>query len=226
MFNILKKTLAGVTVAALLFCSSVVPGTIHNASSVQAAKVLSARVSSKKLAVRAKRTATSKALVRLTYNQRVKVLSTGSTWVKVKVGKTIGYAKGKCLTTNLGGTAADRGGVSKGQQVANYALKFLGNPYRYGGTSLTHGTDCSGFVMSVYRHFGKRLPRTSSSQRHAGRRVAGLSAAKPGDIICYNGHVAIYLGNKKIVHASNPKSGIKITRNANYRHIVSIRRVF
>ena len=116
--------------------------------------------------------------------------------------------------------------VTKGESVVNYALKFVGNPYRWGGTSLTRGADCSGFVMSVYRHFGKSLPHSSYAQRRVGRRVGSLSKAKPGDIICYSGHVAIYMGNNKVVHASNPRDGIKITKGAAYRSIVTIRRVF
>ena len=121
--------------------------------------------------------------------------------------------------------------ASKGQQVVNYAKQFVGNKYRYGGTSLTKGTDCSGFTMSIYRKFGKRLPHSSSGQRRVGKKVkGGLKNAKPGDIICYSGHVAIYMGNKKIVHASNsapyPKGGIKISNNARYRKIVTIRRIF
>lgn len=115
--------------------------------------------------------------------------------------------------------------LSKGKQVVNYAKKFVGNPYRYGGTSLTRGADCSGFVMSVYRNFGYRLPRTSYSQRRAGKKVSSLSKAQPGDIICYSGHVAIYMGNNKIVHASTRKTGIKISNNARYRKIVAIRRI-
>lgn len=115
--------------------------------------------------------------------------------------------------------------TTKGSQVVNYAKKFVGNPYRYGGTSLTKGADCSGFVMSVYKHFGYKLPRTSYAQRKVGKKVSSLSAAKPGDIICYSGHVAIYMGNNKIVHASTRKTGIKISNNAKYRKIVTIRRV-
>ena len=122
--------------------------------------------------------------------------------------------------------SASTSGSSKGQQVVNYAKKFVGNPYRWGGTSLTKGADCSGFVQSVYKHFGKKLPRTSSSQRKAGTKVSSLKKAKAGDIICYSGHVAIYMGNNKIVHASTRKTGIKISNNAAYRKIVSIRRIF
>lgn len=115
--------------------------------------------------------------------------------------------------------------MTKGQKVVRYALRFLGNPYEYGGTSLTNGTDCSGFTMKIFRHFGKNIPRTSSSQRSAGKRVKSLRKAKPGDLICYDGHVAIYMGKNRVIHASNERDGIKITKNAAYRHIVSIRRI-
>ena len=119
---------------------------------------------------------------------------------------------------------------SKRQKVIDYAKKFLGNPYVYGGTSLTHGTDCSGFTMGVYKHFGYNLPRTSGSQSGYGKKVSSLSNAKPGDLLFYsNGtrinHVALYMGNNKVIHASNPKDGIKTTSPANYRTIAKIRRV-
>ena len=115
--------------------------------------------------------------------------------------------------------------MQRGAAVVAYARRFLGNPYRYGGTSLTNGTDCSGFTMKIYRHFGKKIPRTSRSQRGAGKKVKSLKKARPGDLICYNGHVAIYMGNNRVIHASNRKDGIKITRNAAYRSIVCIRRI-
>lgn len=115
------------------------------------------------------------------------------------------------------------GGTAEGRAIADYGLQFVGNPYVYGGTSLTNGADCSGFVQSVYRHFGYSVPRSSSEQRSAGREVS-YSEAQPGDIICYAGHVGIYIGNGQIVHASSPSTGIKVG-TATYRTILSVRRV-
>lgn len=116
-------------------------------------------------------------------------------------------------------------GSGIGTSVANFALQFVGNPYVYGGTSLTNGADCSGFVQSVYKNFGVSLPRTSSSQRSVGTDVGGIANAQPGDIVCYSGHVAIYIGNGQIVHASTTSTGIKVS-NATYKTILSVRRIF
>lgn len=113
-----------------------------------------------------------------------------------------------------------------GSQVAEYALQFVGNPYVYGGSSLTNGTDCSGFVMSVYANFGVSLPHSSKSDRTVGAEVeGGLSNAQPGDLVCYSGHVALYIGNGQIVHASTKKTGI-IVSNANYKTPITVRRIF
>lgn len=117
------------------------------------------------------------------------------------------------------------GGSALGQNVASYACQFVGNPYVYGGTSLTNGADCSGFVMSVYANFGVSLPHSSSGDRSVGTAVDGLANAQPGDIICYSGHVAIYIGNGQIVHASTAKTGIKIS-DVNYRTPLGVRRIF
>lgn len=112
-----------------------------------------------------------------------------------------------------------------GQAVADYACQFVGNPYVWGGESLTNGADCSGFIKAVYAHFGVSLPHSSYSLRSVGRAVSA-SEMQPGDIVCYDGHVAIYIGGGRIVHASNQKDGIKISPNYAYRTVVAIRRIF
>ncbi len=122
-------------------------------------------------------------------------------------------------------TYAVSGGSEMGQQVAEYALQFVGNPYVYGGSSLTNGTDCSGFVMSVYANFGVSLPHSSTSDRSQGAAVDGLANAQPGDIVCYSGHVALYIGNNQIVHASTSKTGI-IVSQADYKSVLAVRRIF
>ena len=116
-------------------------------------------------------------------------------------------------------------GSEMGSAVANFACQFVGNPYVYGGTSRTNGADCSGFVMSVYNNFGVSLPHSSAADRSVGSSVDGLANAQPGDIVCYSGHVGIYVGDGKIVHASTSKTGIIIS-NANYRSVLSVRRIF
>ena len=112
-----------------------------------------------------------------------------------------------------------------GSAVVSFACQFVGNPYVWGGESLTNGADCSGFIKSVYAHFGVSLPHSSESLRSVGRGVSALEM-QPGDIICYAGHVAIYMGNNQIVHASSPTSGIKISSNPYYKTILAVRRIF
>ena len=114
-------------------------------------------------------------------------------------------------------------GGGKGQQIADFACKYVGYPYKAGGTSLTNGADCSGFVWAVYQAFGYSLPRSSYAQSGVGKAVS-YSEAQPGDIIYYGGHVGIYIGNGQIVHASTERTGIKIT-SATYRSIITVRRI-
>lgn len=132
-------------------------------------------------------------------------------------GSSSGNSNGYASASSYSGSG------SKGQQIANYACQFIGNPYVPGGTSLTEGADCSGFVWRVYKDFGYSVPRTSYSLRSAGTGVS-YSEAQPGDVVCYAGHVGIYIGNGQIVHASTQRTGIKIT-HATYKEILSVRRI-
>lgn len=117
---------------------------------------------------------------------------------------------------------------AKGQEIIDYACNFIGNPYVWAGNSLTNGIDCSGFIHQIYKHFGYNVPRQSTALRSAGRGVS-FAEAQPGDIICYEGHVALYMEGGGIIHASNsapyPAGGIKISPNAAYRPILAVRRV-
>ena len=114
-------------------------------------------------------------------------------------------------------------GSELGKNIAKYGCQFIGNPYVYGGTSLTQGADCSGFTYRIYADFGYAIPRTSTAQRSCGTGVT-LETAEPGDLVCYDGHVGLYVGGGYIVHASTEKTGIKISK-ATYRKILTVRRV-
>lgn len=120
--------------------------------------------------------------------------------------------------------AAKEASRKKGEGLVAYAKQFLGNPYVWGGTSLTRGTDCSGFVMGVYKKYGVSLPHSSYGMRRVGRSVS-YSEMQPGDIVCYSGHVGIYAGNGKIVNALNEDKGIVMT-DVKYSRIITIRRIF
>lgn len=129
-----------------------------------------------------------------------------------------------------GGTGGGQSGsvgssVSNGQAVVDYGMQFLGNPYVFGGTSLTGGADCSGFVQSVYAAFGVKLPRNSTAQRSAGYAVS-LAEIQPGDLVCYSGHIGIYAGNNTLLHASNERTGITLTSPVTYRQVIAVRRIF
>lgn len=140
-------------------------------------------------------------------------------------GADSGDSKDSGNSGGSSGGGADPGystGVS-GSSVVSYATQFVGNPYVWGGTSLTNGADCSGFVMSVFAHFGISLPHSSAALQGCGKAVS-YANAQPGDLICYSGHVGIYMGGGQIVHAQSTAVGIT-TSSATYRTIVAVRRV-
>ena len=139
----------------------------------------------------------------------------------IDTDNTVDYSSSESSSDSSASSSTSSG---SGSSVVSYATQFVGNPYVWGGTSLTSGADCSGFVQSVYANFGVSLPRTSYEQQNAGYEVS-YADAQPGDLICYGGHVAIYMGNGQIVHASNSRDGIKVSNNAAYITITSVRRL-
>lgn len=126
-------------------------------------------------------------------------------------------------TTDYTSAIDGAAGSDLGKQIAKYACQYIGNPYVLGGTSLTKGADCSGFTYRIYMNWGYSIPRTSYQQRSAGTGVS-YAEAQPGDLICYDGHVAMYIGNGMIVHASSTRTGIKVSR-AEYQTILAVRRI-
>ena len=151
--------------------------------------------------------------------------SSGSSSYNSSSSSDSGSNSGSGSSTSTADSSGSSSSSGSGQAVADYACQFVGNPYVWGGSSLTNGADCSGFVMSVYAHFGKSLPHSSSALRSVGYGVS-VSDMQPGDIVCYSGHVAIYIGGGSIVHASSPSTGIKISGNVHYKTILAVRRIF
>lgn len=168
-------------------------------------------------------------LTKVPLNEELTYVETIGEWVKVSVDGIDAYVYGKYveIQENLP-TAITMAELRYGEGVTDirvdiveYAKKFLGNPYKWGGTSLTKGADCSGFVQAIYKHFGIKISRTSKSQSKDGKKIS-TSDLKPGDLLFYAdetgtiNHVTMYIGNGQVIHASSPKSGIKISKY-NYR---------
>ena len=223
MIKTIKK--AAVTImAVVIFTTTLTITNSTETTTVQAASGYSGRIYKHWCKLRTAKSKSSKTIKKLSVGTKVTVLATSGSWRKIKVGNKIGYALKKYVYISTNAPKLKGSTYNKGKTVASFAQRFVGNPYVWGGTNLNTGADCSGFVKSVYKSFGYNLPRSSSSQRSAGRKVS-YSNKQPGDLICYNGHVAIYIGNGKIVHASSRKTGIKISPKANYRKVLSVRRI-
>ena len=206
------------------------------------------------LYVRSEPTKDSEYVGKLYPGSAMKITGTVDEWTPVETGEITGYVKTEYIicgeeAESIAQQMADNGEEfvyaesrqqeeqrlqaeeearaaqmeNMGQEVVDYACQFIGNPYVWGGTSLTNGADCSGFVQSVFANFGIALPRTSYEQRSAG---VGISYAEalPGDLICYDGHIGIYIGNNQIVNAMSPSQGIGIS-SATYMNILAVRRV-
>lgn len=175
--------------------------------------------------LRESKSSSSKALAKIAKGKKVTVYYTSGKWRKISYNGIYGFVpKERVYISTKAPSLKGMTAKEKGETIASFAQRFKGNKYRYGKTDLNNGTDCSGFVGSVYKAFGYKLPRSSSEQRRVGRSVK-KGKIQAGDIVCYSGHVAIYIGDGRIVHASTRKTGIKISNNYKYRKICSIRRI-
>jgi cell wall-associated NlpC family hydrolase len=202
----------------------------------QEVKQTVATVTTTTLYVRDEANTDSHVITMMPEGEELEVLEVLDGWVKINVDSDEGYVSSDyvSIATELP-KAQTMTEVRYGQGVSDvrvslvsYATQFVGNPYVWGGTSLTRGADCSGFVLSVFANYGISLPHSSKAQANCGTKIAA-SDAQPGDLFFYgNGssinHVAIYIGGGRVVHASSPKSGIKIS-GAYYRTPVKVVRV-
>ena len=187
-----------------------------------------ARVTTDSLKVRAEANTDSEVITLVPNGERLEVIEVEGDWVKVGLDDQEVYVSAEYVEVSSElSTAITMTELLYGQGVSDvrvdicqYAKEFLGNPYVWGGTSLTKGADCSGFVLSIFKKYGVSLPHSSRAQANCGTTIK-VSEAQPGDLIFYgNGktinHVAIYIGGGQVIHASSPKTGIRIS-NVSYR---------
>ena len=212
--------------------------TVGDVNAIQATSYQTADVMTDSLKVRSEMSTESGVVTMVDTGSKLSVLGEADGWVAVSTAAGNGYVSAEYVqvTTQYkqaisraeeeeaARQAEEEKKKQAGSNVISYGSQFVGNPYVWGGSSLTNGADCSGFVMSVYAHFGISLPHSSAALRGVGRSV-DISDIQPGDIVCYEGHVGLYAGNGRLLHASNKKDGIKISSSITYRKIVAIRRV-
>ena len=213
MIKTIKKV-AVIIMTVVIMISTVTIADQASSTTVQAASGYSGKIYKHWCKLRTAKSKRSKTIKKLSVGTKVTVLSTSGSWRKIKVGNKTGYALKKYVYISTNAPKLTGSTYNKGQTVASFAQRFVGNPYVWGGTNLNTGADCSGFVKSVYKSFGYNLPRSSSAYVSVGTQIP-YTAAKPGDILVYKygssiGHVAIYIGNGQIIHASTPKGGIRI----------------
>lgn len=195
-----------------------------------------ATVTTDALKVRAEASTESEVITTVPRGEELEVVESLGDWVKVSLDDEEVYVFAEFVDVDAKlNTAITMTELLYGQGVSDvrvdlcqYAKEFLGNPYVWGGTSLTKGADCSGYVLSIFKKYGVSLPHSSRAQANCGTKIS-LSEAKPGDLVFYgNGksinHVAIYIGGGQVIHASNPRTGIRIS-NATYRSPVKVVRI-
>ena len=193
-------------------------------------------VNTDNLRVRSEMSTDASVITTVSSGEELEVVEQLDGWVKVSIDADEGYVSSEFVTVKEGlNDAMTLTDARYGEGVSNVcvdlvnnATQYVGNPYVWGGTSLTHGADCSGFVMAIYAQYGISLPHSSRAQANYGTRVSA-SEAQPGDLFFYGSgksisHVAIYIGNGQIVHASSKKTGIKIS-NAFYRNPICVTRL-
>ena len=225
----MKSRLKKITIFSLVFLF-IFGTTLTTApkKQVQAAEGYNGKIFRHWTRLRTGKSKKAKVLKTLKVGTAVTVYGTSGSWRKVSVAGKTGYVPKQYVYINTNAPALTGSTYEKGQTVAKFAQRFVGNPYVWGGESLTKGADCSGFTMKVYQHFGYYLPHSSISQRSYGTSVS-WSNKKVGDLICYNaingiGHVGIYIGNNQVVHAGSTATGIHIS-TANYRSVNCVRRI-